>query len=1050
MALGRGVVNAALPGGARAATEQLDSAREDYLLNAVSTLQSYTGLHEPGRARPSALEGLIAKAWGELRESDQEELVEVCQRLAKGGYEAQSAASRLGRRAPVALYRDPAIRGFLEGSGKGGAVGAEVGGRRSSNGAPLMGLAILAGLGACVGYVATRPRVDEEAPKIKVEVPPQVNAPTTRVQGEISEEDLASLSFEGKPVSFEPVGPDRYRFTLELSELEVGANAFELEAADRGGRSSKRKFQVTRAPYPAQITFSEPKPNAATRARELRVAGKVVTKGRLTSIRIGAQALEVGEDGSFAGDVRLPGSEGAHILDVRAQGQDVAGSTTLRVIVDRSPPVIRIGAHPQKVYGASFDLPVLVKDHSDYVHLEVTGLGRLKPLHAGREHHVEVPVAKVGPHVIEVRARDVLGNEAKPVRVEITRVEAKDDLLAEFRTGQRSYRITRNVHVRPGQTLVIPPGSRVEVSPGVEIKVQGKLLAPGTASGTIQVSGRGWKGIRLFGVDARVELRYTELRGAMNDLGGALYLAQGAQAILRRCTLTENSAKRNGGAVYAVGRPSSPSVLDFQDVQILDNSAGAEGGGINFNSSCRARFERVEFKKNSSKNFGGGAVLISKAGNTTEVEFKACSFTLNRSRYGAGLQVGKNGRARLVDCTLESNTSNGEGGGLLVQGGGAAERGRVEVTGGRIVGNRAPKGGGVAVRNDGEATLTRVDLLHNEATLYGGGLFAEGTPKASTAVSLLQTHVVDNSARKGGGIGIGGRVEFHADHVQLKQNRASEWGGGLFAQGTAKSHSRVDLVACAFQGNRVEDRRRRKLRGRGEALRIGPSVEFDTEQLKSCKVPHHRASLAAGVHAPPLAKKAEPAGESRGKATPPGVPAARRPNAPLRRDPLGGAAPEGPQAATLPQAPAKGRALVEGDDDFGRALGHYVAAAIDKDYHALRAERFRSGSSRMKSYEAKIAFPGVISTRIWDTGRRHYACVTLSNTAPDEEATKVFESYEARLQGHLGDQWTTRESTTRHGGRVREFHHGHVRLRLTLTRYELRSGARATVMLFFN
>jgi hypothetical protein len=1054
MALGRGVVNAALPGRAGAAIEQLESGREDYLLNAVSTLQSYTGLNEPGRARPSALEGLIAKAWAEVRESDREELAEVCQALAQGGYEGQSAASRLGRRAPVALYRDAGIRAYLEGGGKSvrsdrGGGGGGVG----SSGAPLLGLVILAGLGSAVGYLATRPRVDEEAPKIQVEVPAEVGAPTTRIQGEVNEQDLASLSFEGQPVTFEASGPDRYRFTLELSELEIGANAFELEASDRQGRSSKRKFQITRAPYPAQITFSEPKPNGATRAREVRVAGKVVSEGHVASIRVGEQTLEVSADGSFAGEVRLPKAEGAHVLEASAHGEDAAGTASLRVIVDRSPPVIRIGAHPQKVYGASFDLPIKVDDHSDYVHLQVTGLGHLKPLHAGREHHVEVPVAKTGPHTIEVRAKDSLGNEARPVRVKITRVEAKDDLLAEFRNGQRSYRITKNIHVRQGQVLVVPARSRVEVSTGVEIKVEGKFLAPGTASGTIQISGKGWKGIRLLGPKAAAELRYTELRGGRNEDGGVLYLSAGAQAVLRRCTLTDNVAKRNGGAVYAVGRPSAPCVLDFQNVQILENSAGAEGGGVNFNSHCRGRFEEVEFQKNRSKNFGGGAVLLCKPGQTTEIEFKSCRFVLNSSRFGAGLQVGKNARARLVNCTLESNTSNGEGGGLLVKGANAQERGRVEVTGGRIVGNRAPKGGGIAVRNDGQITLTRVDVLHNRATLYGGGLFVEGTSKSPTAVSLLQTHIVDNTARKGGGVAIGGRVDFHADHVQFKDNTANEWGGGLFAQGTARSHARVDLVACAFQSNKVAALTGRRLRGRGEALRIGPSVEFDTAQLESCEVPHKRASLAAGVHAPPLASKREPKTakpKRRGKATPPGVPAARRPDAPVRRDPLGGESAEGPRAATLPPAPAKGRALVEGDDDFGRALGHYVAAALAKDYHALRADRFRSTSSRMKSYEAKIVFPGVISTRIWDTGRRHYACVTLSNTAPDDEATKIFESYEARLQGHLGDAWTTRESTTRHKGRVREFHHEHVRLRLTLTRYELRSGARATVMLFFN
>ena len=49
MALARGIVQASgVP--SRDALHELEAHRDDYLLNAVSTLQSYTGKNEPGQA----------------------------------------------------------------------------------------------------------------------------------------------------------------------------------------------------------------------------------------------------------------------------------------------------------------------------------------------------------------------------------------------------------------------------------------------------------------------------------------------------------------------------------------------------------------------------------------------------------------------------------------------------------------------------------------------------------------------------------------------------------------------------------------------------------------------------------------------------------------------------------------------------------------------------------------------------------------------------------------------------------------------------------------
>ena len=122
----------------------------------------------------------------ELREGDRAELLELCQALDEGNDRLLERVGRLGRRLPAALCRDPRIRAAF--STKGGA-GRERSGNRAKggSGAPMLGLLILTGLGAGVGYFATRPRPDLEPPRIRVEPPARVSDSRLVLRGEVSE-----------------------------------------------------------------------------------------------------------------------------------------------------------------------------------------------------------------------------------------------------------------------------------------------------------------------------------------------------------------------------------------------------------------------------------------------------------------------------------------------------------------------------------------------------------------------------------------------------------------------------------------------------------------------------------------------------------------------------------------------------------------------------------------------------------------------------------------------------------------------------------------------
>ena len=1030
MAMGRGLLRAmSLGARAQAASAELDAQREAFLADAVPTLQSYSGQNEPGRGRPSALEGLAAAAYKELRDSDQSELQELAESLAE---RREGAAGRLGRRAMAALYRDEAIRQALS--------GARTERRSASRSpAPLLGVLVLTGMIGGVGYFATRPRVDLEPPQMWVEAPGEVTTPSLKLKGEVLDDDLASLELDGRPVSF-PEGTGHYPFALALEDLEPGEHTFELVATDRGGRRTSRSLRIKRVPAPAQIEITEPALGFATREGRVEVRGRVLAPYPLASVRVGSRNLALDEQGEFHGQLELPAREGPCVLSFSVETPTLRGEATREVLVDRTPPILELLEPGAKTYGTLFDLPLRVVDASALVTLEVDGQA-LPPFRSGRDDHVALTLPGLGRHVLELRARDAAGNASAPRRLEVECVAPSEGGLARFRTGERSYKVTEDVVVPAGQVLVIPPGSRIEVRAGKEFRVEGELRAPGSPSGTIQISGTGWGGLRLKGEAARADLRYVELRGGLGTHGGVLSVFAGARASLQHCTFVSNVGSQHGGALYAVGKASAPAQLELRDVTFVDNSCAGEGGAINLNSYCVARLERVEFRQNKAETYGGALVLIGLAGSTTEAQLEACSFKANAAANGGALQVGRNARARLSDCVFEENLAEEMGGGVLLRGRSAEELALLELRGGRMLRNRSKKGGGaLAVQGYSSATVSHVDLEENSTGVSGGAVLVRGQEGRRSALSLVESHFVKNRAdATGGALAVGSYAELHADRTLVKGNVAGAWGGGLFAQGEEATPSRVDFVGCRFEGNWISPRPNVRLLERGDALRIGPGVAFDTQTLGAAGITAKQASFAAGVW-DPSATPSRPA------------PAAVKSRADVEEaSAVRAASPPRAEGAAIPEPPAAGRALLQGeDDDFGRALGHYVAAALTKNYLALRDRPYRHGSSRFKSYYAKVEFPSAVSTRIWDSGTRHYACVILSNTAPDAEATEVFERCLERLKSHLGEGWTEKHHETKRKGRVFEFTHEGVRLRLTLTRYEVSAGTRATVMLFFN
>lgn len=1034
----RGMTTRLGPSTAQPALAAIKEHEELVLGQAIPSLQSYTGLNEPPRrVGVGQLEQLASAAFEEARASDQEELSETLQRMIDGTADDERELERFARRLPQCLLRHAPLRQALTQ----GSDPSHVRGGGGVSHKALAGLGAMAFVGSVLGFVATQPKLDLSPPQIeaRAEGGRQVRAATVKVSGQVVEQRLVSLSVNGKLVQTKEQRHDLHAFEVTVPLPALGRHEITLQATDEKGRRSEQVIAVERLPFPVEIELLEPA--HAVRGGETRLSGRVRAEATVTALTVNGRELELNNEGSFRGSVELPARTGEVPLRLVAKGPEAAGELQATLKVDHDPPQLKVLPHDPTTWGEVYELPFRLEDHSDWCEVRVVSGGRAKTqrFHALRDEHLSVRVG-VGQSTLRVQAVDAAGNEGEVVELQVTRKEPSPH-LASFQVGSNHYRISEDLQIPAGDALVLPPGSKIELAPKVGIVVEGQLIAPGTRAQPIEVtsvdlssSARMSAGLTVRGDQASAKLSFVTIRGGHKDLGGGLYLTAGAQLRASDCTFERNHAGKNGGGLYVNGRRDQLARVELERVRFSENHAGSEGGGVNFNGYTQARLSECTFEKNDADSFGGGLVAIGFEASRTRVELTKCAFNLNTARWGGGVQVGKSAELAAKDLHLESNTASKDGGGLYTRGRTPEERAHLELDDGRVHHNRATSSGaGVYVGGFSEAKLSGTSIEGNRGQRYGGGAFVLGNAKARTQAVFERVHFVSNQAKDGAGLNVNYYAQVVVKESLFASNHATGWGGGVCVVGNTALPTRFDLIASKFKQNRSP-------RHHGPDVRVANHVEFDPKQLVTSGVRGARASVAAHVHAarPSDDHDLHPSVKTPHRESASHNEAARR-KAVERSE------------GKVPPAPDTGGLLREVRDDWGRALAHYVAAAARKDYHALR-DRPAGGSQKLRSYQAKVQFPGAESVRIWDSGNRHYASVTILNTAPAEQAGRAFEEVVSKLRGHLSEAWQEQERESRGHSKIHEFKHANpaIRIRVTQTRFKYQGAYRSTVMVFFN
>ena len=256
------------------------------------------------------------------------------------------------------------------------------------------------------------------------------------------------------------------------------------------------------------------------------------------------------------------------------------------------------------------------------------------------------------------------------------------------------------------------------------------------------------------------------------DCGGAMRVANGATAIMNRCQLFHNYAKR-GGALCAAG--GSTVLLDV-GTNISFNNA-EQGGGLFLGAGARAYVRgNSAIMHNNASGSGGGVAL---EGLATMILDRGGAFVHanHAGTTGGGWSATRNAIIDIcgTSSVVVSNNSAQDGGGIEVAGASRFSSSATLV----VTGNRASRNGGGFLAKNGSTLLLRGTMLRqNTASRMGGGLAILGD---SVANLTSNGSLLLNRAKSGAGAAVTAS-KLLLKSYRVENNSATESGGGLLAR----------------------------------------------------------------------------------------------------------------------------------------------------------------------------------------------------------------------------------------------------------------------------
>lgn len=315
--------------------------------------------------------------------------------------------------------------------------------------------------------------------------------------------------------------------------------------------------------------------------------------------------------------------------------------------------------------------------------------------------------------------------------------------------------------------------------------------------------------------------------GGMNNYG------DGEIVILFSVFENNKSASNGGGVRNGGGNSKTNSKLHLVDVMIKNNEGRFGGGLLNDQNDSRVIIDRGEIESNTvTGQTGGGGIY-----NSGEMMLNEVLITKNEAGRGAGIYVTGEANINITGTEIKENISARDGGGIHINGQQGAnvdvkntllEGNIAQVDGGGVFNtnsahdatlhledtiikeNKSTRFGGGLSSRGGKQTLNRVEIIDNESSDSGGGIYSEyritniaGVPTVFySIIHLSNSEVIGNKSNDGGGIYSSRIGEQTITNVLISGNAATRNGGGMFhAYGSSPTLTNVTIAGNSATGD---------------------------------------------------------------------------------------------------------------------------------------------------------------------------------------------------------------------------------------------------------
>lgn len=201
-----------------------------------------------------------------------------------------------------------------------------------------------------------------------------------------------------------------------------------------------------------------------------------------------------------------------------------------------------------------------------------------------------------------------------------------------------------------------------------------------------------------------------------NYNGGGIFCFAGSSPNLRTCTIMENTAI-NGAGVYCVFSP-----LTMNDCNITENTASENGGGV-YGRTSSLSIDSCNVTQNIAYNFGGGIFLDTSISASSYPSITNCTLNGNTAyNYGGGcFCVDSDTHASFINCIIINNATLDGGGGFCCW------ASYLNLTNCAITENEADYGGGIYCWGSyASMSLINCTIDSNAANWDGGGIYCDG------------------------------------------------------------------------------------------------------------------------------------------------------------------------------------------------------------------------------------------------------------------------------------------------------------------------------------